>query len=45
MKNSIEAPQQSRNEWSTPELKKIAIEQITAAGQFHTTDAKATHHS
>ncbi|MGO9318761.1 MAG: hypothetical protein ACLPXT_04930 [Terracidiphilus sp.] len=32
MENIIEINQDSRAEWSTPELKKVDIEQITAGG-------------
>ena len=32
MSKVVEIPQETRKEWSAPELKKVDIEQITASG-------------
>jgi hypothetical protein len=32
MNKVVEIPQETRKEWSAPELKKVDIEQITAGG-------------
>jgi hypothetical protein len=39
MENIIEINQDSRTEWSTPELKKVDIEQITALNTGQGNDA------
>ena len=45
MNSTVETPLRPRKEWAAPELKKIDIEQITAAGSYHTNDSKMTHKS
>lgn len=41
MNKVVEIIQETRKEWSAPELKKVDIEQITASGGGPGTDAEA----
>jgi hypothetical protein len=41
MENIVETALESRKEWAKPELKKIDIEQITAAGFYRSSDASS----
>ena len=41
MNKVVEIPQETRKEWSAPELKKVDIEQITAASQNNAGDGVA----